>query len=144
MTKRKHGLDVLPELESFGLDKFARELKENGGRDLLAKVAIAIASLGGLTIKDLQTFSETVPEFANARWNKVAPKFGLDVSRDIYQLETFSVPRLSLPPSFHKEVMRNSAQWLDVYQEVGSHGREAARVRLMDAVCCSVLVICIR
>lgn len=30
--------------------------------------------------------------------------------------------------------MKNSAWWLDVYQETGSHSREAARVRLMDAV----------
>jgi hypothetical protein len=32
------------------------------------------------------------------------------------QLETFVVPLLSLPPSFHREVMKNSAQWLDVYR----------------------------
>ena len=36
--------------------------------------------------------------------------------------------------------MRNSAQWLDVYQEAGSHSREAARIRLMNAVCCTVFI----
>jgi hypothetical protein len=136
MAKRKREPVALPELDSLELDEFTRKLKEDGGRDLVAKVALAIAHLGGLTATDLQTFSETVPAFSKARWDKVAPKFGLDISRDIYQLETFSVPCLSLPPSFHREVMRNSAQWLDVYQEAGSHSREAARVRLMDAVCC--------
>ena len=140
MAKRKHESDALPDLESFGLDELTTKLKDNGGRDLVANAAIAIASLGGLTVTDLQTFSETVPAFAKARWNKIAPKFGLDVSRDINQLETFSVPYLSLPPSFHREVMRNSAQWLDVYQEAGSHSREAARIRLMDAVCCTVFI----
>ena len=137
MTKRKHEPDEQPDLDSLKLDEFTTKLKEDGGRDLVASVALTIAQLGGLSITDLQNFSETVPSFSKARWDKVAPKFGLDVSRDIYQLETFSVPCLSLPPSFHREVMRNSAQWLDVYQEAGSHSREDARVRLMDAVCCT-------
>jgi hypothetical protein len=131
----KRELDALDELDSLRLDGFVTKLKEDGGQDLVAKAAIAIAHLGGLTLTDLQSFNEILPAFPKARWDKVAPKFGLDVSRDIYQLETFTVPHLSLPPSFHKEVMRNSAQWLDVYQEAGSHSREAARVRLMDAVC---------
>jgi len=135
MVEKKRELDALPEPNSLGLDEFTTKLKQAGGRDLVAKVALAIAHLGGLAATDLQTFSETVPAFSKARWDKVAPKFGLDVSRDIYQLETFSVPCLSLPPSFHREVMRNSAQWLDVYQEAGSHSGGAARLRLMDAVC---------
>jgi len=133
MAKRKREPVALTELDSLGLDEFTTKLKEGGGRDLVAKVALAIPHLGCLTATDLQTFSEAVPAFSKARWDKVALKFGLDVSRDIYQLETFSVPCLSLPPSFHREAMRNSAQWLDVYQEAGSHNREAARLRLMDA-----------
>ncbi|KAF8809768.1 hypothetical protein BYT27DRAFT_7222328 [Phlegmacium glaucopus] len=71
-----------------------------------------------LTVMDLQTFSEEpVPAFSKAHWDKFAPKFSLDVDRDMYQLETFSVPCLSLPPSFHREVMRNLVQWLNIYQE---------------------------
>ena len=46
----------------------------------------------------------------------------------------YSVPHAYLPPSFHKRVMKDSIQWLDVYQERGSQKREAARVRLVDAV----------
>jgi len=110
------------EFDSLGLGELSTKLKEAGRRDLVAEVALTIAWLEGLT----------VPAFS---WDKVAPKFGLDASRDIFQLESFSVPHLCLPPSFHREVMRNSAQWLDVYQEVGSHSRETARMRLMDAVC---------
>ena len=132
---------MLPEFDSFELDKLTTSLRDTGGRNLVAKAVISIATLGGLTIADLQAFSETAPPFAQARWNKVAPKFGLNVDRDIYQLETFSVPSLSLPPSFHRKVMQDSAQWLDVYQETGSHTREAARVRLMDAVRCNILTI---
>jgi hypothetical protein len=137
MAKRE--ADALAELAFLQLDAFTTKLKdsEDGGRDRIAKVALAIAQLGGLTATDLQTFSETVPAFSKADWDKVAPKFGLDASMGILQLETFSVPCLSLPPSFHREVMRSSAQWLDVYREVDSHSREAARVRLMDAVCCT-------
>jgi len=37
--------------------------------------------------------------------------------------------------------VKNSAQWLDVYQETESHNQEAARVRLMDAVCTSFLTV---
>jgi hypothetical protein len=83
---------------------------------------------------DLQAFSETVPAFNKARWEKIAPQFGLEVDKDMTQLKLFTVSRAFLPPSFHREVMKNSAWWLDVYQETGSHSREAARVRLMDAV----------
>ena len=50
-------------------------------------------------------------------WDKITPKFGLDLTKDMTQLDTFAVLLLSLPPSFHRQVMRNSVQWLDVYQE---------------------------
>jgi hypothetical protein len=55
--------------------------------------------------------------------------------KNFYQLPTFSFSVTLLPPSFHKELMRESAKWLDVYRERDTHEREAARVRLMDAVC---------
>jgi len=95
MATRKREADALPAPDSLELDKFTTKLKEEGGRDLVAKVALAIAHLGGLTATDLQSLSVTVPAFSKARWDKVALKFGLDVSRDIYQLGAFSVPCLS-------------------------------------------------
>jgi hypothetical protein len=116
---------VATELET---DEFTT--KEDRGRDLVAKVALA-----RLARSERDRSSESVPALSNAGLDEVARKFGLDVSRDIYQLKTFSVPCLALPPSFHREVMRNSAPWLDVYQEPGSHSRGGPRVRLMDAVC---------
>ena len=36
---------------------------------------------------------------------------------------------------FHKRVMKDSMQWLDIYKERGSQKGGAARVHLMDAVC---------
>jgi hypothetical protein len=134
MSKRKHQDEILQELGSYGLDTLASQLQAEGGRARVAQAALTLAYLGGLTIPELQTFSETVPAFNKARWEKIAPEFGLDVDKDMTQLKLFSVPRAFLPPSFHRKVMKNSAWYLDVYQETGSHSREAARVRLMDAV----------
>jgi hypothetical protein len=134
MAKRKHQEEILQELESYGLDTLASQLQADGGRARVAKAALTVAYLGGLTIPDLQTFGETVPPFSKAHWEKIAPQFGLAADKDMTQLKLFCVPRAFLPPSFHREVMKNSASWLDVYQEMGRHSREAARVRLMDAV----------
>jgi len=134
MAKRKHQEEILQELESYGLDTLASQLQAEGGRARVAKASLTVAYLGGLTIPDLQAFSETVPAFNKARWEEIAPQFGLEVDKDMTQLKLFTVSRAFLPPSFHREVMKNSAWWLDVYQETGSHSREAARVRLMDAV----------
>jgi len=46
----------------------------------------------------------------------------------------FGASRFASAASFHREIMKMSGQWLDVYQESGAHETEAARVRLMDAV----------
>ena len=140
MMKRKHQEEVLPELESYGLDTLVSRLQAEGGRTRVAKASLTVAYLGGLTISDLQAFSETVPGFSKPRWEKVAAQFGLEVDKGMPQLKSFAVPRAFLPPSFHREVMKHSAQWLDVYQETESHNQEAARVRLMDAVCTSFLM----
>ena len=134
MAKRKHQEDILQELESYGLDTLTSQLQTEGGRARVAKASLTVAYLGGLTIPDLQAYSQTVPSFSKARWENIAPQFGLAADKGMTQLELFTVPRASLPPSFHREVMKNSALWLDVYQETESHNQEAARVRLMDAV----------
>ena len=44
--KRKRESDALDELDSLKLHDLTAKLKEDGGRDLVAKVAIAIAHLG--------------------------------------------------------------------------------------------------
>jgi len=76
------------------------------------------------------------PSFSNGSWKDVAPKFNLDPSLDVHQLHIFSYPVASLPPLFHREVMKVSAKWLDMYQEQGVHNRQ---VWLMDAVHASLI-----
>lgn len=82
-----------------------------------------------LTLKDL---TEKHP---GSEWEKVTIAFGLNPSIDKYQLPPFSIPCACLLPSFHQRVMKDSMQWLDVYQERGSQTRGAACICLMDAVC---------
>lgn len=77
------------------------------------------------------------PSFSAATWNVTAPQFDLNPARGINQLEKFEVPSATLPPSFHRDVMTASLKWIDVYQARDAQANEAARVRLMDAVCSS-------
>ena len=103
MTKRKHETDtfLLPALAFYDIGKLIAKLKVDGGKDLVANAVVSISTLVVLTISDLQNVSKTVPAFAKATWDKVAPRFGLDTDKDINQLKDFSVPLVSLPLSFH-------------------------------------------
>jgi hypothetical protein len=144
MSKRIKLDGVPPELDAYHLDDFAAALEKEGGRDLVAEAIITMTAKSGLSLSDLQKLGkETDPVFSNSKpsWTDVAPNFGLDATRDINQLDTFSVPRLYLPPSFHRQVMEKSAQWMVVYQDLGSG---TARVRLMDAVRLSLFIQFIR
>jgi len=128
-----------PDLIRFDLEDLLHNLRQQGGLDLAAAAILDLARRAGLTLKELKRHKAATPSFSNASWKDVAPKFNLDPSKDVHQLPTFSFPVASLPPSFHREVMKASAKWLDVYQERGAHDREAARVRLMDAVRASLV-----
>jgi hypothetical protein len=133
--KRKQEDD--PDLLEFDseIDHLLLKLQEKGGLDLTAFGILDMARRARLTLTDLKKRKAAAPSFSNASWSKVAPAFHLDKMKNFYQLPTFSFSVTLLPPSFHKELMRGSAKWLDVYRERDSHEREAARVRLMDAVC---------
>jgi hypothetical protein len=126
-----------PNLQQFTgrLSSLLRELQEQGGIDLIADAIWELADEAKLTSTDLKRRKGKLASFSNASWEEVAPKFDLDPLRGFKQLDTFSFPIASLPPSFHREVMRVSTKWLDVYQERDAQNREAARVRFMDAVC---------
>jgi hypothetical protein len=63
-----------------------------------------------LTLQDRKAVDEKLPSFANAEWEKVARKFGLDPGVGKYQLPPFSIPHAYLPPSFHRRVMKDSTQ----------------------------------
>jgi hypothetical protein len=68
--------------------------------------------------------------------------FNLDPPKGFLQLPLFSFPLASLPPSFHRGVMKASAKWLDLYQERHAPDREEAGVRLIDAVSAFVAHCC--
>ena len=126
-----------PNLQQFTdrLSDLLRNLRQQGGKDLIADAIWELADEAELSWIDLKRRKCKLPSFSNASWKEVAPEFKLDPLRWFKQLDIFSFPIAPLPPSFHREVMKVSAKWLDVYQERDSHTREAARVRLMDAVC---------
>jgi hypothetical protein len=130
--------DVCPdneELSEFILEmkNLVSNLKHKGGSN--PQAIWDMADQGGITLGYLKSRKrEKNPSFSNTVWKDVVPKFGLDPGKDYYQLDNFSFPVTSLPPSFHRNVMAWSGKWLDVYQERGVQKKEAARVRLMDAV----------
>ncbi|KAF5373358.1 hypothetical protein D9615_007367 [Tricholomella constricta] len=128
----KRKLPPTPDLSDFTLGDVPAELRRQG-QDLAAAVILKLIHDSGLTVRDLVKHETERPSFASATWQDIAVKFKLEASKGANQLELFSYPVASLPPSFHREVMKASAKWLDVYQEVDAHNREAARVRLMDA-----------
>jgi len=74
------------------------------------------------------------PSLCASKWETVAPALGLRADLDIAQLDSFTIPIAILPPSFHRDLMKNALQWMDVYQEPASHKRKQARVPLLDAV----------
>ncbi|KAK2459801.1 hypothetical protein APHAL10511_008233 [Amanita phalloides] len=132
-SKRKQPDD--PNLLQFNFESLVHNLRQQGldGRDLATAVVWDIADRTGLTLRELKKHKPAAPSFSNASWQAVASSFDLVPSLSVRQLPIFTFPIASLPPSFHREVMKASSKWLDVYQERDSHNREAARVRLMDA-----------
>jgi hypothetical protein len=138
-SNRKRKQADNPDLVQFELEDLLHNIRQQGGLDLAATAILDLVRRAGLTLKEFKKYKAGAPSFSNASWKDVAPKLNLDPSKDVHQLRTFSFPVASLPPSFHREVMKASAKWLDVYQERGAHDREAARVRLMDAVRASLI-----
>jgi hypothetical protein len=80
-----------PELEEFALGALCDKIRSKGGNDLAAIAILDLARLAGLSITDLEKQKGVLPAFANAIWSDVAAKFDLDPSRDVYQLDIFSV-----------------------------------------------------
>jgi hypothetical protein len=87
-----------------------------------------------MTIADLQKLKATSPSFSAAKWETVARSLSLRGDLGVRQLDPFTVPIAILPPSFHRELMKNASRWMDVYQEPINQVREEARVRLFEAV----------
>jgi hypothetical protein len=129
--KRKH-VAVVNQTSSLDPRSLCAEIRKLGLS--VGEFPLEMAREERLTLTQLKAMKEKLPAFASAEWEKFALAFDLQPTQDKYQLGSFTVPHAYLPPSFHKRVMRDSVQWLDVYQERGSQKRGAARVRLMDAV----------
>lgn len=110
------------------------ELSDNGGDDLAGLAILHLSQEARMTIADLQKLKASSPSFCAAKWETVAPALGLRADVDIAQLDPFTVPIAMLPPSFHRDLMKNALRWMDVYQEPPSHKREETRVRLLEGV----------
>jgi hypothetical protein len=128
--RKREDLDA----DEFTASFFCNLIRQTTGQGV-AEFIMDMAQDGKLTDEDLKVLLDKLPSFPESEWEKVARTFGLNPTIDKYQLKPFSTPHAYLPPSFHKRVMKDSIQWLDVYQERGSPKRDAARIRLMDAVC---------
>ncbi|KAF5373290.1 hypothetical protein D9615_007371 [Tricholomella constricta] len=128
----KRKLQATADFDEYALKDVPGELRKCD-QNLAAAVVLDFVYESGFTLRRLGKHEAERPAFASATWEDVATNFQLDASIDYHQLELFSYPVASLPPSFHREVMKASAKWLDVYQERGAHKRGAARMRLMDA-----------
>lgn len=126
-SKMKYGED----LERF--HAICDLIQQEAGYQGVCKFILDMMQCGNLTIEDLEQLST---EQDRTKWDyeKVALSFGLYPTLHRSQFQRFSTPHAYLPPSFHKRVMKDSIQWLDVYQEDGTQNRDAAISRLMDAV----------
>lgn len=134
MTKRKRepGEDVSQFL--LEMQTLKQGVYEKGGKELMGKVVLNLSEDSNLTISDLRKLSYGKPSFPTAKWDDVAPLLGLKEDLSLGQMDKMNLPLALLPPSFHRELMKNASRWMDVYQEPGSQKKEEARVRLFEAV----------
>ena len=113
MGKRKNQPDERLEAFTEQLKKLCDSLFDEGGNDLAGLAILHLSQEARMTIADLQKLKAISPSFS-AEWETVAPSLDLRADVGIYQLDPFTVPIAILPPSFHRELMKNSSQWMDV------------------------------
>jgi len=136
MGKRKYQPDEKLDAFMERLKKLHVELLDDGGNKLAGLAILHLAQEAGMTITELQKLMASPgPSFSDAKWETVAPALGLRADFGVEQLEPFTVPIAILPPSFHRELMKNVSRWMDVYPEPPSRRREESRVHLLEAVC---------
>lgn len=105
--------------------------RTQSSKEDVTKALLALQTLYEITENDFKRAKIENPSFSSAAWAQVSEQFGLEKFRDIPE-EPFA--RLLLPPSVHKHIMLAAGQWVGVYNEPYRHTREAARVRILDAV----------
>ena len=135
MVKRKYQPDDRLEAYTERLKELYDELFDDGGVNLARLAILHLSQETRMTITDLQKLKASCsPSFCAAKWETVAPALGLRADLDIAQLDPFTIPIAILPPSFHRDLIKNALKWMDVHQEPPSHRREEARLRLLEAV----------
>lgn len=113
MGKRKYQPDERLEAFTEQLKKVCDSLFDEGGNDLAGLAILHLFQEARMSIADLQKLKAISPSFS-AEWKTVAPSLGLRADVGIYQLDPFTVPIAILPPSFHRELIKNSSRWMDV------------------------------
>ena len=102
--------------------------------DDLAFIIGEIVNRAQLSASAIKKARSDLPSFA--KWSELAPDFSLpdDVSLAITELDSFMIPVVHLPPSFHVTSFQVAWRVQDVYQERSAQNREVARIRVFDAV----------
>ncbi|KAF9516755.1 hypothetical protein BS47DRAFT_1380783 [Hydnum rufescens UP504] len=127
MSKRKQQADDNLEATIDSVKELLQPLFDEGGNDLVGRGILRIVHDSGMTAAALLRLEKKNPSFSAAKWASIVPSLGLRDDLGISQLETLTIPQAILPPSFHRQLMKNSSQWIDVYQEPENHHREEAR-----------------
>jgi hypothetical protein len=100
----------------------------------LAYVLGALANEGQISPSQIKKARTGLPSFSSARWNELAPSFGLSDDLTMARFDPFSIDAVLLPPSFHETTAEVAWRVQDVYQERLAQDREEVRVRVFDAV----------
>jgi len=80
----------------------------------LANVIATLASEGKISFSEIM---RDLPSFLSAKWNVLAPNFGLTEDLSAAKFESHSIDTVLLPPSFHEATSMAAWQIQDVYQE---------------------------
>ncbi|KAF9513325.1 hypothetical protein BS47DRAFT_1393420 [Hydnum rufescens UP504] len=99
------------------LEELRQLLSNKGGNDLVGRVILQIVEDSGMTLESLERMWTRSLLFSDTKWETVAPSLGLRGDLGISQLELFTIPPATPPPSFHRELAKNALRWMDVYRE---------------------------
>lgn len=68
----------------------------------LAYVLAALANAGQISASQIKKARIRLPSFSSAKWTELAPQFGLAPDLTMATVDSFSIPPVLLPPSFHE------------------------------------------
>lgn len=134
MLKRKYQPDERLDAFAEELNELCDSLFDKGGTDLAGHAILYLAQEAHMTIPDLQKLKASRPSSSAPNWEAAAPSLGLRSDLDITQLDFFTLPITILPPSVHRELMKNAWKWINVLQEIPRHQQGESRKHLLEAV----------